>query len=188
MLKPLEIPDVLLVQPNRHHDSRGFFVEMWSERVFDGLGLPRFVQDNEALSIARGTIRGLHYQFGTFAQAKLVRCVRGAIADVVVDMRRGSPTFGKAAMVELSAEQEAAVYIPVGFAHGYCTRAPETLVQYKVSRPYSPEHEGGIAWDDPDLGIVWPVLRDVAIVSDRDKRQPRLAEISSPFLYDSSRK
>ncbi len=185
MFEALSIPGVRLYTPKPSTDARGYFMEVWSERVFAAAGLPSFAQDNEVLSISVGTVRGLHFQRDPFAQAKLVRCIAGAVFDVIVDIRRGSPTFGKHCGVELRPDT-GSLFMPVGVAHGYCTLVPRTLVQYKVSGPYSPSHEGGIAWDDPDLAIKWPVTSGVAIVSDRDRAQPRLSDIRPPFVYDPS--
>lgn len=183
MFEPLEIPGLLLIRPRRHQDSRGYFTETFSEDVFAGHNLPRFVQDNESMSQRAGTIRGLHYQTEPFAQAKLVRCTAGSILDVAVDLRTGSPTFGRHDAVKLSAADGALLYIPIGFAHGFCTLAADTIVAYKVSKPYSPAHEVGLAWDDPQLGIRWPVDSAAAILSDRDRRHPGLASLPAAFAW-----
>ena len=175
MITPLAIPDVLLIQPKRHGDARGWFSETFNAARLEELGLPRFIQDNESLSASAGTIRGLHYQRAPFAQAKLVRCVRGALFDVVLDIRKGSPTFGGHVATRLSAESADQIFVPEGFAHGFCTLEPGTLVQYKVSAPYAPEQEGGVAWDDPTLGIIWPASAADVILSNRDRAHPPLA-------------
>lgn len=185
MFEALAIPGVRLYSPKRHGDQRGYFMETWSERVFAAEGLPSFVQDNEALSGPAGTVRGLHFQKDPHAQAKLLRCVSGAVLDVVVDLRHGSPAFGKHVAIELTS-QTGAIFVPVGCAHGYCTLKPDTLVQYKVSAPYAPETEGGLAWDDPALGINWPVDPSAAILADRDRRWPRLADLAPVFTYQPS--
>jgi dTDP-4-dehydrorhamnose 3,5-epimerase len=168
---------VKLVVPARFEDDRGFFSEVYNADRFAEHGLPAdWVQDNHALSRRRGTIRGLHYQVAPFEQAKLVRVVRGAIHDVVVDLRPGSPTRGRHEAVTLSAGNWAQLLVPAGFAHGYCTLEDDTEVLYKVSAPYAPEHERGIRWDDPALGIDWPVSATEAIVSERDRRLPGYGE------------
>ncbi len=185
MFEALAIPGLSLYAPKRHGDARGYFMETWSERAFAAKGLPRVVQDNEALSGPAGTVRGLHFQTDPYAQAKLLRCVSGAVFDVVVDIRRGSPAYGKHVAVELT-PQIGAIFVPAGCAHGYCTLKPDTLVQYKVSAPYAPETEGGIAWDDPALAIKWPFALSAAILSERDRCWPRLADFQSPFAYQPS--
>jgi len=180
VFEALAIPGLRLYRPKRHGDARGYFMETWSERVFSAEGLPAFVQDNEALSGPAGTVRGLHFQTDPFAQAKLLRCVSGAVFDVVVDIRRGSPAYGKHVAIDLRPET-GSLYIPTGCAHGYCTAAPDTLIQYKVTAPYAPASEGGIAWDDPALGISWPVTAAAAVLSERDRKWPRLSQLESPF-------
>jgi dTDP-4-dehydrorhamnose 3,5-epimerase len=144
-----------------------------------------FVQDNQSLSVRAGTIRGLHFQAPPFAQAKLVRVVRGRILDVAVDVRRGSPTYGRHVAVELSEENWQQLFIPVGFAHGFCTLTDNTEVIYKVSAPYSAETDGGILWNDPDLGIAWPQLAAPPVLSDKDAKLPTLRSIESPFEFDA---
>lgn len=176
MISRMAIPDVLLIQPPRYGDARGWFSEAYNVAAMDKAGAPRFVQDNESLSAAVGTVRGLHFQRGEFAQAKLVRCVTGAIFDVAVDIRPGSATFGEHVAARLDAAEGAQMFIPAGFAHGFCTLAPDSLVQYKVSAPYSRANEGGIAWNDPALGIDWPVSADAVILSDRDRALPHLKD------------
>lgn len=181
-IAPLDIPDVKLLSTRKFGDSRGFFSEVYNRRTFAAAGIDiDFVQDNHSLSGPVGTVRGLHYQSPPFAQAKLVRVVRGAIHDVAVDLRRGSPTYGRHVAARISAEAWNQILVPVGFAHGFMTLEPDTEVIYKVSNFYAPEHDHGILWNDPALGIDWP-LKDIAFeVSDKDKVQPRLAEIESPF-------
>jgi dTDP-4-dehydrorhamnose 3,5-epimerase len=167
------IPGVRVLVPQRFGDERGFFSEVYNRDRFLEHGLPvDWVQDNHAFSRDRGTVRGLHYQLPPFAQTKLVRVTRGAIHDVVVDIRRGSPTFGRHVAVTVSAAEWNQLLVPVGFAHGYCTLEPDTEVLYKVSAIYSPEHERGIRWDDPALGIEWPVSTAEAIVSEKDRGLP----------------
>jgi len=180
----LAIPDLIEISPKRYGDHRGFFSETWSAAAFAELGIDiAFVQDNHSLSAAPGVLRGLHYQAPPFAQAKLVRVTRGAAYDVAVDIRHGSPTFGRHAAVTLSAEAWNQILIPEGFAHGLLTLEPNTEVQYKVSAPYAPDHERAIAWDDADLGIPWPALGPAPTLSEKDARAPRLAEVAASFHY-----
>lgn len=179
----LAIPEVLVLKPKRFGDGRGFFSETYSRRVLAEVGIDvEFVQDNHSLSGRSGTVRGLHFQTGTFAQAKLIRVTRGAIFDVAVDLRRDSPTYGSHVAAELSADAWNQIFIPVGFAHGLCTLAPDTEVQYKVSAYYAPDHDRGVLWNDPDLRIVWPVDEDTALLSEKDQHQPRLRDL--PDLFD----
>ena len=176
--------DVKIVRTPIFRDARGFFSETYNGGVFKAAGLDAtFVQDNHACSRARGVVRGLHYQGPPKAQDKLVRVSRGAILDVVVDIRVGSPTYGRHAAVTLSAENWLQLWIPKGFAHGYCTLEPDTEVIYKVTDFYAPEHEGGVRWDDPALGIPWPVGASEVILSDKDKRLPLLADLKSQFVF-----
>jgi dTDP-4-dehydrorhamnose 3,5-epimerase len=172
------IPAVRIVVPTRHVDARGFFEECYSQARYAEAGVDAvFVQDNRSLSVHAGTVRGLHFQLPPFAQDKLVWCVRGAILDVAVDLRAGSPTYGRHVAVGLSAADGRQLYVPAGFAHGFCTTEPNTEVCYKVSSPYSPEHDRGLRWNDPALAIAWPVAEADAVLSDKDRRQPLLAEI-----------
>lgn len=176
------IPDVIEIKPKRHGDSRGHFVELFRADLFKAnVGDATFVQHNQSLSRPVGTIRGLHYQIAPAAQGKLVRCARGAILDVAVDIRRSSPTFGQHVAVELSAEEDNQLWVPVGFAHGFCTLTPDTEVWYAVTHTYSPAHDRGLLWNDPDLNIAWPVGADAAAISPRDAEQPRLRDISEIF-------
>ena len=178
-----KLPGVQLIEPDAFEDRRGFFMETYNEAKFAELGIRcRFVQDNHSLSVERGVLRGLHYQLPPRAQAKLVRVIRGEIYDVVVDLRRGSPTFGEWEGFVLSAENKRQLFVPRGFAHGFCTLAPNTEVIYKVDDVYAPELERGIAWNDPALGIDWPV--DSPILSDKDRRHPPLAEAEFNFTYE----
>jgi dTDP-4-dehydrorhamnose 3,5-epimerase len=175
----LAIPDLKLITPRRFADPRGFFAETFNRRRFAEAGLVAdFVQDNHSLSRPAGTVRGLHFQRGPHAQAKLVRVLRGAVFDVALDIRPGSPTYGRHVALELSAETGAMLFIPEGFAHGFCTLKADTEVFYKVSRDYAPQHEGGILWNDPALGIAWPVEPAEAVLSDRDRKWPRLSELA----------
>jgi dTDP-4-dehydrorhamnose 3,5-epimerase len=178
----LQIPDVKLVIPRRHNDPRGLFCEIYNSKEFESAGIPeRFVQDNLSISSQIGTVRGLHIQSPPHAQAKLVRVSRGRILDVAVDLRRSSPTYGRYAATELSRDNWAQLYIPTGFAHGFCTLEPDTEVVYKVSRPYAPEAERGVLWCDPELAIQWPVNPEDAVLSDKDSRLPLLKDIAVAF-------
>lgn len=172
---PLAIPEVKLITPKRFGDQRGFFAETYNRKLFAELGFPdEFVQDNHSLSREVGVVRGLHYQLPPFAQAKLVRVIRGAIFDVALDIRRGSPTFGKWVGAELSADNFTQILVPVGFAHGFVVRAPDTEVVYKVTAYYSPSHDRGILWNDPDLGIDWGIDPTKAVLSEKDRKHPQL--------------
>lgn len=166
-----------IITPRRFEDNRGYFVETYKKALLRDLGVDcEFIGDNQSASGAVGTVRGMHYQIAPFAQAKLVRVLRGRIHDVVVDLRPGSSTRGDVFTIELSAENWRQLFIPRGFAHGFCTLEANTEVFYKVDAPYSPDHERGIAWDDPQLGVVWPVEAGDAVLSDRDRKWPTLNE------------
>jgi dTDP-4-dehydrorhamnose 3,5-epimerase len=178
----LAVPDVLLLTPPRFRDPRGFFSETWSQARFAGAGIAGpFVQDNHAVSNARGVMRGLHCQIGPNAQGKLVRVVRGAIWDVAVDIRRGSPTYGQQAGAELSANNWCQLWVPAGFLHGYCTLTDDAEVIYKVTAPYDRDAERGVIWNDPDLNVAWPIAEREAILSDKDKILPRLKDCDAWF-------
>lgn len=168
------VPDgILVITPTRFADARGYFSESYSRAAFQQIGVPcEFVQDNHSLSRQRGTVRGLHFQLAPFAQAKLVRVLRGSIYDVAVDVRRDSPTFGRHIAVDLSAENGRQLFVPAGFAHGFCTLEPDTEVLYKVDVSYSRDHERGVRWNDPVLGIAWPVTGREAVLNDRDRQLP----------------
>ncbi|MEO1040304.1 MAG: dTDP-4-dehydrorhamnose 3,5-epimerase [Pseudomonadota bacterium] len=170
----------LVIKPRRHGDARGWFTEHYNERALAQAGFEaRFVQDNLSMSAKTGTLRGLHYQAAPQAQGKLVSVVRGAIIDVVVDVREGSPGFARHIRAELTAENGRQIWVPPGFLHGFVTLQPDTLVLYKVTEHYSAEHDGAVAWDDPDLAIDWGVAAPV--LSDRDAAAPRLREIAPLF-------
>ena len=176
------IADVKIVTPRRHGDHRGYFSEVYRQDVLDKAGLPLlFVQDNHSLSRQVGTLRGLHFQAPPFAQDKLVRVLRGAILDVVVDLRASSATFGQHVSVELSAANWRQLLAPIGFAHGFCTLEPDTEVFYKVTNYYSAAHDFGLAWDDPALGIAWPVDARSAVLSEKDRRYPVLKDLPAAF-------
>lgn len=178
----LAIPDVLVLRPRKFEDARGFFSETYNAGALAGHGVDlTFVQDNQSLSVDRGVVRGLHFQLPPFAQAKLVRVLRGSILDVAVDIRRDSPTFGQHISAIISAEAWNQILVPVGFAHGFCTLEANTEVAYKVSAPYAPQHDRGILWNDPALGIDWPVDGTTAVLSDKDRLHPTLAE--APDLF-----
>jgi len=178
----LAIPDVKIIRPKKFGDSRGFFSETYSKKAFEAAGLHYdFVQDNQSLSAEVGTVRGLHFQLAPFAQDKLVRVVKGAILDVAVDIRKGSPTYGQHVSAVISAEEWNQILVPIGFAHGFCTLEPDTEVIYKVTNFYSAEHDRGLLWNDPELGIDWPIAADKALLSDKDRKQPRLADLGDWF-------
>lgn len=179
------IPDVVIIEPRVFGDSRGYFFESWSQREFDALVRPvRFVQDNESSS-SYGVVRGLHFQKGAFSQSKLVRVVEGTVLDVAVDIRRGSPTFGRHVAVELDADSHRQLFIPRGFAHGFSVLSQHAVFQYKCDNYYAPQAESAIAWNDPALGIDWRVSEDDAILSEKDKRHPLLADCPDLFDYGS---
>ncbi len=176
-MQALDIPEVKLLTPPRYHDPRGFFSETWSAKREAAAGIPGpFVQDNHSLSVPRGTVRGLHLQVAPSVQGKLVRCVRGAIWDVAVDVRHGSATFGRHVASVLSAENWCQLWIPGGFLHGFCTLEPDTEVIYKVTADYDRAAERGVVWNDPDLALPWPVAEDAAVLSDKDRVLPRLRD------------
>ena len=169
--------------PKKHGDARGFFSEVYNRTAWDERGSHfGFVQDNHSFSAAVGTLRGLHFQTPPFAQDKLVRVSRGRILDVAVDIRPSSPTFGKYVAVELSGENWRQMLVPVGFAHGFVTLEPDTEVLYKTTAVYSPANDRGIAWDDPDIGVAWPLPAGGPILSDKDRRWPRLRQ--APELFE----
>ncbi|HEV2363420.1 MAG TPA: dTDP-4-dehydrorhamnose 3,5-epimerase [Caulobacteraceae bacterium] len=176
---------VRLIKPPRVGDARGWFSETWSRRAFEALGIEAdFRQDNHSYSAPRHVLRGLHFQRPPSGQAKLVRCVRGAIWDVAVDVRAGSPTFGRFVAARLDAENGAQLYIPIGFAHGLLTLEPHTEVLYKVTAFYDPAADSGLAWDDPDFGIPWPLEGATPVLSAKDAALPRSKDFESPFPYD----
>lgn len=181
---PTRLEGPVLLEPRVHGDARGFLVETFRADAFEAAGVDeRWIQDNQSRS-RRGVVRGMHFQVGE-GQAKLVRCARGSIVDVVVDVRRGSPGFGEWEAVELDDERARMLYVPVGFAHGFCVTSEVADVTYKCSSYYDPELERGFAYDDPEVGIEWPALELAA--SDRDRQAPSLAEIADdlPFEYQA---
>lgn len=180
----LAIPEVKLITPRIFRDDRGFLSETFNVRALAGGGVTGdFVQDNHSLSVEPGVVRGLHYQVPPAAQDKLIRVVRGSILDVAVDIRKGSPTYGQHVAVTLSAGNWEQLWIPKGFAHGFCTLEPNTEVIYKVTGYYAPDCDRGLRWNDPDLGIAWPVSAERAILSAKDVVTPLFRELDSPFQY-----
>ena len=180
-----ELEGVLIIEPKVFGDSRGYFFESFSERDFTSQVCQgvRFVQDNESKS-RYCVVRGLHFQKPPFVQRKLVRVVRGAVLDVAVDLRKGSPTFGKYVAVELTEDNHRQIFIDGGFAHGFSVLSEEAVLQYKCDNFYAPECEGAIAWDDPKIGIDWRIPADKVILSEKDSRHPRLEDADIPFLYN----
>jgi dTDP-4-dehydrorhamnose 3,5-epimerase len=174
----LDIPDVKILAPQKHGDRRGFFCELYNRKSLPGIN---FVQDNLSVSAQAGTVRGLHYQEPPHAQTKLVSVLRGAVFDVAVDIRKNSPTFGRWVGVELTETNFKQLLIPAGFAHGYCTLVPDTMVFYKVDAFYAPSHDRGILWNDPAIGIAWPASAGNEIVSEKDRTHPPLADADTPF-------
>nr|WP_042673940.1 dTDP-4-dehydrorhamnose 3,5-epimerase [Methylobacterium sp. B34] len=178
----LDIPDVKIIRPKKFGDHRGFFSETYNKKTFEAAGLRYdFVQDNQSLSAEVGTVRGLHFQLPPFAQDKLLRVVRGAILDVAVDIRKDSPTFGRHVSAVISAAEWNQILVPIGFAHGFCTLEPDTEVIYRVTNYYSAEHDRGLLWNDPELGIDWPVSRDKAQLSGKDRTHPTFAQLGDWF-------
>jgi dTDP-4-dehydrorhamnose 3,5-epimerase len=181
-VEAFEVEGVKLITPPRFRDARGFFSETWKQGAFAEAGITGpFIQDNHAISSGVGVLRGLHCQIGPNAQGKLVRCTRGAIYDVAVDVRHGSPTFGHYVGAEISADNWVQIWVPVGFLHAYCTLSEDTEVIYKVTGPYDKAAERGVIWNDPEIGIDWPVAADKVILSDKDKLLPRLRDLPPLF-------
>jgi dTDP-4-dehydrorhamnose 3,5-epimerase len=183
-VEQLTIPEVLLVTPNKHGDERGFFSETFRADVLAAQGVSvSFVQDNHVSSTQKGVLRGLHYQTPPHAQGKLVRCPRGSILDVAVDIRVGSPTYGRHVAVELSAANWRQLWVPAGFAHGYVTLEDVCEVIYKTTEYYAPDFDRGIAWDDPALAIEWRIAPAGVVLSEKDRRQPRLQDATPAFQF-----
>lgn len=176
------------ITPSKIEDGRGYFSEIFRESAFaDHAGPVRFVQENQSLSVRLGTVRGLHFQTPPAAQGKLVRCLAGSLLDVAVDLRPDSRTYGRWIGVELSPRECNQLWVPPGFAHGFCTLEPDTVISYRVSAYYSPEHDKGVAWDDADIGVAWPVIADPDTLSAKDRAQPNLAELPAYFSIGDRR-
>ncbi|RMB12418.1 dTDP-4-dehydrorhamnose 3,5-epimerase [Eilatimonas milleporae] len=183
---PMTLKDVFVLEPKRFGDARGFFSETFNERLFhQHVPGVRFVQDNHSLSREAGVLRGLHFQRPPHAQGKLVRVTRGRVQDVIVDLRKGSPTYGAHEAVELSAENWRQLWVPPGFAHAFCTLEPDTEFVYKVTDFYAPEADDGLRFDDPDLGIAWPFPSEALILSDKDRTLGSFKDFDSPFTYEA---
>lgn len=186
-IEQTSLAGVVILTPARHCDARGFFSESWNRRRMEEAGIAiDFVQDNHSLSEQVGTVRGLHFQSPPHAQAKLVRCGRGALYDVAVDIRRGSPTYGQWVGVELSFENGRQLLIPAGFLHGFVTRAPKTEIIYKCSDYYAPDCDGAVRFDDPEIGIDWGIDPASAMLSAKDAKAPLLRDFESPFVYEAA--
>jgi len=184
LVHQVELPDVLEIGVQIHGDHRGTFTETFRDQWFrEHVASVDFVQENQSLSRRAGTIRGLHYQTQPFGQGKLVRCVAGAIFDVAVDIRSGSPTFGKWAYRVLTAEKGNQLWVPEGFLHGFCTLVDDTVVSYKVTNYYSKANDAGVRWNDSDIGVAWPDVADPELLTEKDRTQPLLREIGRPFDF-----
>ncbi len=181
-IKTFPVSGVLLLRPRRFSDARGYFVETYNAKVFAEAGIrATFVQDNQSCSVSAGTVRGLHFQLPPIPQAKLVRVLRGSVYDIAIDLRTGSPTYGRWISETLTADGGEQLFVPRGFAHGFCTLEPNTEVAYKVDGSYSPECDSGLAWNDPTLGIPWPVAAGAAVLSDKDRKLGAFRDFISPF-------
>lgn len=185
ILERTRLDGVVLLLPRRFSDSRGFFSESWNRRTLAECGIELdFVQDNHSMSAKAGTVRGLHYQSPPHAQDRLVRCGRGRLFDVAVDIRKGSPNYGQWVGAELSFENGKQLLVPKGFLHGFVTREPDTEIVYKCSDYYAPECDGAVRFDDPEIGIDWDIDPAAAILSDKDRTAPFLRDFDSPFTYE----
>jgi len=183
--RDLALSGLLLLKPRRFADTRGYFTETYNQHTLAEIGIhSRFVQDNQSYSASQGTIRGLHFQLPPAAQAKLVRAIQGSVYDVAVDLRAGSPTYGQWAGVTLTAAEGEQLFVPRGFAHGFCTLEPDTVLAYKVDDFYAPTSDSGLIWNDPTLAIDWPVGPGEAVLSDKDLKLGRLSDFQSPFRYE----
>lgn len=184
-VKDLSLPGLKLLKPRRFADSRGYFSETYNERTFAQAGITiKFIQDNQSVSASTGTVRALHFQLPPAPQTKLVRVLHGSIFDVGVDLRTGSPTYGRWEGVTISAEGGEQLLVPRGFAHGFCTLEPNSVVAYKVDEFYAPASDSGLIWNDPDLAIAWPVAAGAAVLSDKDQKLGRFRDFKSPFAYE----
>lgn len=185
-IKPTALNGVIIIEPKRHGDDRGFFSETYSQKLLAQVGIEiDFVQDNQSLSVTTGTVRGLHFQAPPHAQDKLVRCGRGSLFDVAVDIRKGSPTYGQWVGEELSFENGKQLLVPRGFLHGFVTREPNTEILYKCSDYYAPECDGAVRFDDADIGIDWGLDGVSIVLSDKDSKAPLLKDFDSPFVFAS---
>jgi len=186
-IQHLELSGLVMLRPRQFADSRGFFAETYNEKTFQAAGIAtQFVQDNQSFSARRGTIRGLHFQLPPAEQAKLVRVLRGKVYDVAVDLRAGSPAYGRWVGETLTADGGEQLFVPRGFAHAFCTLEADTVVAYKVDNFYAPASDSGLIWNDQDLAIAWPVAADDVVLSDRDLRLGRFADFVSPFKYEGN--
>ncbi|HCP80832.1 MAG TPA: dTDP-4-dehydrorhamnose 3,5-epimerase [Octadecabacter sp.] len=186
-IETTELDGVVILTPDRFTDARGFFSETYNKSTLAKAGIEAvFVQDNQSFSLASGTVRGLHFQSPPHAQTKLVRCDRGACFDVAVDIRSGSPTYGKWVGTELSHKNGRQLLVPSGFAHGFATLVPETVVSYKCSQEYAPQAEHGLLWNDPDIAVNWGVNTADAVLSDKDAVAGSFANLKSPFVWEGS--
>lgn len=187
-IRTFKIDGLFEIVPRRIEDERGYFSEVFRLNSFNK-HVPgcQFVQENQSMSIRPGTIRGLHFQSHPLAQGKLVRCLAGSLFDVAVDLRIDSPTFGRWISVTLSPEQNNQLWVPVGFAHGFCTLEPNTVISYRVTNYYSPEHDKGVAWNDLEIDVDWPLIADMKTLSSKDRGQPSLAELPRYFDMENSR-
>jgi dTDP-4-dehydrorhamnose 3,5-epimerase len=184
-VKNLALPGVILLRTRRFSDVRGYFTETYNEKTFHAAGImAKFIQDNQSYSAKRGTVRGLHFQLPLAAQAKLVRVLHGSVYDVAVDLRTGSPTYGRWVGETLTADGGEQLFVPRGFAHAFCTLEPDTVVAYKVDEFYAPASDSGLIWNDPTLAIRWPVASDDVVLSDKDLKLGRFADFVSPFKYE----
>lgn len=178
-----EIPEVIIIEPTVFGDDRGYFLESYNKKTFEeNIGFVNFVQDNESKS-SKGVLRGLHFQKPPFTQAKLVRCIEGEVLDVAVDIRKGSPTYGKYVAVKLTGENKKQLFVPRGFAHGFAVLSETAVFAYKVDNNYAPEYDGGIIWHDSDLQIDWNLSENEIKLSDKDAKLPNLASLDNPFIY-----
>jgi dTDP-4-dehydrorhamnose 3,5-epimerase len=185
LFRKFDVDGPVEIIPDKIQDERGYFTEIFRLSDFlDQVGAAEFVQDNQSLSVRRGTIRGLHFQINPVAQGKLVRCLAGLIFDVAVDLRNGSPTYGEWISVMLSPEENNQLWVPPGFAHGFCTLEPKSIISYRVTNYYSPEHDKGVAWDDPDIGVDWPSVADPDTLSAKDRQQPSLVALAPYFSME----
>lgn len=187
-IRTFDLDGPVEILPSKIEDERGYFSEIFRLSEFTRhTGVVNFVQDNQSLSVRRGTVRGLHFQSHPAAQGKLVRCLSGKILDVAVDIRADSPSYGRWVSVTLSPNDNNQLWVPVGFAHGFCTLETSSVISYRVTSYYSPENDKGVAWDDADIGVAWPEFADPGTLSAKDRTQPKLSELPRYFEMDNSR-